>query len=909
MMNSWEGGKAGEFFALWERHLPADVRKRDPTAKKIEWYSQLYFALYELLPGNSSKHSSSSSSSSAPPTNLESPTRGRRTPSTPKPHKPTSSMSAFKAFLETRGSELAKTQEFLPFYALPYVPDPRKHPTFTHLFVPEWAADLRARLHKFLLMTLDSKLSCPMLYTMFHRYKSAPPGSEGGIPAETANRLASLESQLIEAQKREAAALHAATTELRSLRHDFSNVSTVAVETLSALERVRALGPDAVSDQAIESIKARLMIEPGSAPIKDPQESFVPSPNTTFDNTTGPLDTTGPGETSVDTTERTLDSSAPPPPSPAAVAPVATKPKGRATPLLDPILPELDFGDVKSDLIRVPAFSKVMILQALRWRLTRSRPGDARRRVMRTYVQADLLGAIPTSGTYRNSFDQLIRGLVESETPAVREYTLRLLNVIANDTEGRTYLLSCPYLLELLVDVLRLEDGDTIARQNALGVLEKCSLRYHAQDGMMDASVIQWAVRTLVDPEVVSEYTVEYGTGLLMNLLERHRGKDIASDPKVDVLPVMMGLLEYDSPRVRMNVNAVLYYIFSRDRVVEEARALGVPEMIAALMEISDPEISRQLGFVLNKVQQGPSQEDRESYNDPEPPPTDPHDGDVVDDGMDDEDEAAVWEEEEDEEESVDPQDHPQGEDLLRAGYLRSGLNIVKGATSPLMATRPASRLEASLPANTSAISAVAATPAPPGTPPDTPAGDYSLDESSLTEKDFNPMKVRRALQRTPPAGASRAGETPSPGLKASFNSSLRSNDIAPALVGSPEPSRHVMQTYSSKESLSGAIPSLERSLRAPTDDSGVENQRPSTAHGKGEEGGVTPRVRVKNQEVKVDDKQKMEHSFAFSSRHKIVRTPVSGSQMASPGEFDMGPERNVSAAAKRRPRPGPRKG
>lgn len=30
-------------------------------------------------------------------------------------------MSQFKRFLETKGSELSKTSEFLPFYALPYV--------------------------------------------------------------------------------------------------------------------------------------------------------------------------------------------------------------------------------------------------------------------------------------------------------------------------------------------------------------------------------------------------------------------------------------------------------------------------------------------------------------------------------------------------------------------------------------------------------------------------------------------------------------------------------------------------------------------------------------------------------------------------------------------------------------------
>ena len=30
-------------------------------------------------------------------------------------------LNAFKYFLDTKGSELSKTSEFLPYYALPYV--------------------------------------------------------------------------------------------------------------------------------------------------------------------------------------------------------------------------------------------------------------------------------------------------------------------------------------------------------------------------------------------------------------------------------------------------------------------------------------------------------------------------------------------------------------------------------------------------------------------------------------------------------------------------------------------------------------------------------------------------------------------------------------------------------------------
>lgn len=40
----------------------------------------------------------------------------------------------FKHFLETRGEALSQTTEFLPFYALPFVPNPAAHPSFKELF-------------------------------------------------------------------------------------------------------------------------------------------------------------------------------------------------------------------------------------------------------------------------------------------------------------------------------------------------------------------------------------------------------------------------------------------------------------------------------------------------------------------------------------------------------------------------------------------------------------------------------------------------------------------------------------------------------------------------------------------------------------------------------------------------------
>lgn len=43
-------------------------------------------------------------------------------------------ISYFKTYLETKGAALSQTTEFLPFYALPFVPNPMVHPSFKELF-------------------------------------------------------------------------------------------------------------------------------------------------------------------------------------------------------------------------------------------------------------------------------------------------------------------------------------------------------------------------------------------------------------------------------------------------------------------------------------------------------------------------------------------------------------------------------------------------------------------------------------------------------------------------------------------------------------------------------------------------------------------------------------------------------
>jgi len=114
----------------------------------------------------------------------------------------------------------------------------------------------------------------------------------------------------------------------------------------------------------------------------------------------------------------------------------------------DPVdMPALDYSKVRDELLTAcigdgggirGGDRACLLLQALRLRL-RMAKGHSRRRVLASYISNDVLD-------FGNGAS-LTQGLLECVFPLVREYVMRLINVIASDCVGRSYLVACPGLL------------------------------------------------------------------------------------------------------------------------------------------------------------------------------------------------------------------------------------------------------------------------------------------------------------------------------------------------------------------------------------------------------------------------------------------------------------------------------
>lgn len=78
----------------------------------------------------------------------------------------------------------------------------------------------------------------------------------------------------------------------------------------------------------------------------------------------------------------------------------------------------------------------------------------------------------------------------------------------------------------------------------------------------------------------LSEYTSQYGTALMMNLLLRFEGKVRAEECAGALLGVLMDLLDHPNVQVRTYVNGALYSALARTAIRQKGREIGLPEML-----------------------------------------------------------------------------------------------------------------------------------------------------------------------------------------------------------------------------------------------------------------------------------------------------------------------------------------
>ena len=132
LINSLNTGDCQRFRYLWESRWSAPP---DQNAQHLLFLTEVFFAVFPLHPANRVKFGDLNES-----------------------------LRRFKEFLDTHYTDLSQSTEFLPFYALPYIPNPIDHPSFKQIFSIDWFNSLKKRLSDWLDRQIGST-QLPLLAT------------------------------------------------------------------------------------------------------------------------------------------------------------------------------------------------------------------------------------------------------------------------------------------------------------------------------------------------------------------------------------------------------------------------------------------------------------------------------------------------------------------------------------------------------------------------------------------------------------------------------------------------------------------------------------------------------------------------------------------------------------------------
>ncbi|XP_027146238.1 lisH domain-containing protein ARMC9 isoform X1 [Larimichthys crocea] len=592
LLCSFDDGDHKVFFELWTDNIPSEVKDTDTEAQALEFYLHIHFTIYPL----------------------------RRHPNRHDRVEFEERISLFKQYLETRGAALSQTTKFLPYYALPFVPNPTVHPSFKDLFQDSWIPQLRDKLDQFLSVTLKPS-NTPRLLNIY---------KEGG--RTTKEVIQQLQLQLVESDRR----IISYVRKFNKMQADYHNLIGITAELVDSLEAT--VSGKMISPEYLQSVCVRLF-------SSQMRQSVVQSTDFTRPGT---------GYYSMSPYDDGYASSM----LRASIAPQRPKEV--------PMLPSLDYDKLKKDLFEGPDRLRSLLLQALRWRLTRSLPGEQRDTVLQAYISNDLLERYSTK-------QKTVLDLMRSNDEIVRQYMARLINAFASLAEGRVYLSQIPILLRLLTEALRKEEKDSLTRENVLVALQKLSLRRSQQTAMIADDLIGWLVDELQDSDCLSDYTLEYSAALLMNLCLRTKGKRKCAENAKHVLKVLTDLLGHENHEIRPYVNGALYSVLCIPSVRQEAKEMSVEEILRCYSKEENPDLNRQIEFIIKQLnsadEEGPESDDEEEEDD--------NDEDLMETDLDTE-------------EVLQPQPRElSGESLLTTEYLGIMTNMAKMKRKPTPLAQP----------------------------------------------------------------------------------------------------------------------------------------------------------------------------------------------------------------------------
>ena len=610
LLKTFSLGRKIDFFKIWNRIIPNHIRLREPPIQKIEFYIQVYFAIYPSLYRDSKINCNKTIQES---------------------------MNEFKTFLEKKEYEISKTPEFLSYYALPYVNNPQTHPSYMKLFSPEWANELKDKIKSSIKTYLPS-IKYPVIYdlvtndaglinnnpnnsiisqNMMKTYLESL--SQGNFNNEDAGNLnnsnlninnsnfANIPNQSFEndeliqlreenekLKKKDESNKNTFISSQRSWTNLALNILNYSFDLVMLCKSNKNYNDVLLKSDKIN--KKLMKFQSFLNKNLEDLEKLKSNVNNTF--LSGIRDRNDEMENIVNSNYDDLSNINNSLINNSNIQNRSFHIEYDHTHLIDiNSFQNTVYNNIKNKNISIEDDLKyAFVIRELRLRSFRRNDQRLKKITLYSIFFYDLYFKF-----------NLLREIISNSQnyPNLSLEMMKLLNQIASLIKGRNYLLmrdNSNQMIEDIVKCMMNEKEDSELRQNCLGTIQKFTLRIIPQNKLIELGIIKWLIDTFTyENKNLSDYTIEYGLALILNLSLKKNGREKFEEDSERIIQILINYINVDNIQTQTCVNGTLYSLIKRPLLREAAKKFGVDNIIKNIQN-TNPQTQKQMTYILEEL-------------------------------------------------------------------------------------------------------------------------------------------------------------------------------------------------------------------------------------------------------------------------------------------------------------------
>ena len=603
LISYFKSGDKDNFINHWNRLIPNNLLLTEQALYKLNFNIQIYFAIYPILNQK---------------TNLNEEKVQKKLKK---------NMEEFKLFLEKNKSEKENelSSEFLSYYALPYIPDPRNNINYINLFKPNWSKCLLEQIEKCVEYYSPNNVSnLPILYDMVRGKKvitinnNINNNMNRNINKNEEKKMKELireNNELKEKDENNKKIFLDSQKNWCSLALDIISCSFDLLELCNKFnnnqknERIEEINNKLIKYQNflinnlndLDKKKLSTIIQLNSINIK--KDSNVKSkPSISNNNISISINSANNANNTFSSLSNTI--------------------KKKSNNILNSSKEikkeKINKGEIKQSLINMKKLSLILnskhpvynekiahLFKEIREKIY-SKDNTIRLTTLYQIFYYDILNTLSNN----SNFKQLL------SNKNVNLEVIKLVNSLANYNIGKNYLLSKSNIIDDIFKCMISENIDTPLRQNCLGALQKFSLRNEAQNKLIELNVIHYLIDIFMfQANNLSDYTIEYGLALLMNLSLRKEGKEKFEALGEKIINILIKFLKYENIQILTCINGMLYSLIKKEKIKKLAIEFGIGAVLEELKKLKNEKINKQVDYILEELKKNSEEKNGDDNN------------------------------------------------------------------------------------------------------------------------------------------------------------------------------------------------------------------------------------------------------------------------------------------------------